>query len=93
MDQLNGHSEVPVSLLPQRNPGASGISGSPVRRDELERPDPRPMPEDRARARRRAGAPNSRRQAPVDTSAFFASRAQASTNGIHGDHETGAHER
>ncbi|MDT5102340.1 MAG: hypothetical protein QOC76_6077, partial [Mycobacterium sp.] len=27
-DQLNGHSEVPVTLLPQRSPGASGISAS-----------------------------------------------------------------
>ncbi|HET9563944.1 MAG TPA: ATP-binding protein, partial [Mycobacterium sp.] len=25
VDQLNGHSELPVTLLPQRNPGASGI--------------------------------------------------------------------
>lgn len=26
----NGHADVPVSLLPQRNPGASGISGIPA---------------------------------------------------------------
>ncbi len=30
VDQLNGHSEQPVTLLPQRNPGASGISGGEV---------------------------------------------------------------
>ena len=29
-EHLNGHSEVPVSLLPQRNPGASGISDLPA---------------------------------------------------------------
>src|SRR3954468_17352215 len=28
VDKLNGHSELPVNLLPQRNPGASGISGA-----------------------------------------------------------------
>lgn len=28
-DYRNGHSEIPVSLLPQRNPGASGISDIP----------------------------------------------------------------
>lgn len=27
---VNGHADVPVSLLPQRNPGASGISGIPA---------------------------------------------------------------
>ena len=30
VDQFNGHSEQPVTLLPQRNPGASGISGGEV---------------------------------------------------------------
>lgn len=30
VDQLNGHSELPVTLLPQRSPGASGISGFPA---------------------------------------------------------------
>ncbi|BBY43867.1 HAMP domain-containing sensor histidine kinase [Mycolicibacterium celeriflavum] len=29
-EHLNGHSELPVSLLPQRNPGASGIAGPPA---------------------------------------------------------------
>ena len=29
-EYLNGHSEVPVALLPQRNPGASGISDIPA---------------------------------------------------------------
>ncbi|WP_319456506.1 MULTISPECIES: HAMP domain-containing sensor histidine kinase [unclassified Mycobacterium] len=30
----NGHADIPVSLLPQRNPGASGISGIPSVPDE-----------------------------------------------------------
>ena len=29
-EHLNGHSDVPVALLPQRNPGASGISDIPT---------------------------------------------------------------
>ena len=49
VDQLNGHSEVPVTLLPQRNPGASGIPTSPC-------DGPRPTRADAARARA-AGRP------------------------------------
>ncbi len=41
VDQLNGHSEFPVALLPQRNPGASGISESPES-DEAAPPEPEP---------------------------------------------------
>ncbi|OBK72780.1 sensor histidine kinase [Mycobacterium sp. 1274761.0] len=67
-DRVNGHSELPVSLLPQRSPGASGISGGRVD----ERPEPEPEPE--ARPEPVAEQP---RQAPVDTSSFFASRSQA----------------
>ena len=58
-DQLNGHSELPVTLLPQRSPGASGISGSRPRR--LARSP------SRCRARGRVGdepASNSRRRRP-----------------------------
>ena len=29
-EQLNGHSDIPIALLPQRNPGASGISDVPT---------------------------------------------------------------
>ena len=64
VDQLNGHSEVPVTLLPQRSPGASGIFEGPATVDE----EPEPWEEPAA---------EQQRQAPVDTSAFFASRAQA----------------
>ena len=73
VDQLNGHSEVPVALLPQRNPGASGISATPATDEDIP-PEPEPS-EDEAPAAERQG------QAPADTSAFFASRAQASSNG------------
>ncbi len=74
VDQLNGHSELPVTLLPQRSPGASGISGSRVEEAPLE---PKGEPESEPPV---AEQP---KQAPVDTSAFFASRAQASSNGVH----------
>ena len=90
VDQLNGHSsELPVTLLPQRNPGASGISGEPVEAEaepeaEDEIPydlepeadyEPEPWEEPVA---------EQPRQAPVDTSAFFASRTQATANGAEG---------
>jgi signal transduction histidine kinase len=80
-DQLNGHPEVPVSLLPQRSPGASGIHGSGATLDEepTQEPDFEPEHWDEPVA-------DESRQAPVDTSAFFASRAQASTNGTHVPH-------
>ena len=86
-DQLNGHSEVPVALLPQRNPGASGISDiSDLRaaragdRGRLAAEDVAgdSMPRRRRAYRGRAASPSSRPAGPVDTSAFFASRAQAS---------------
>ncbi|OBA92498.1 histidine kinase [Mycobacteriaceae bacterium 1482268.1] len=72
VDQLNGHTEVPVTLLPQRSPGASGISGSRV--EEQSRPEPEPEYEEEPVA-------EEPRQAPANTSAFFASRGQAG-NGI-----------
>jgi signal transduction histidine kinase len=132
----NGHSEVPVALLPQRNPGASGISDIPTSlapppepgaEDEwpaedqwpaaeqwpadsmpaqTTEPPARPQPEtapgpdvagraaprpdvaDRAApgpdvAGRAAPRPDvADRAAPSDTSAFFASRAQAASNGM-----------
>ncbi len=88
--QLNGHSELPVTLLPQRSPGASGISGSPTEEEPPSEPaveaetefEPEPWEEPVA---------EQPRPAPVDTSAFFASRAQASTNGIYeAEHEADA---
>ena len=77
VDQLNGHSEVPVSLLPQRSPGASGIHGSSATLDEEPTQEPDHWDEQMA---------EESRLAPADTSAFFASRAQASTNGTHVPH-------
>jgi signal transduction histidine kinase len=87
-DQLNGHSEVPVTLLPQRSPGASGISASV--QDDL---PPEPEMDDETEYELESEpweepAAEASWQAPVDTSAFFASRAQASTNGVHeAEHE------
>jgi signal transduction histidine kinase len=118
----NGHSELPVTLLPQRNPGASGISDIPgalatpaaepsdewpadsmpaqtpesnpwgqpaaaLPRNVADRAAPPPNVADRAApppnvADRAAPPPNvADRAAPTDTSAFFASRAQAVSNG------------
>jgi signal transduction histidine kinase len=39
-DHRNGQDEVPVSLLPQRNPGSNGISGIPVAFGEASEPPP-----------------------------------------------------
>ncbi|HEX3286017.1 MAG TPA: ATP-binding protein [Mycobacterium sp.] len=80
-DQLNGHPEVPVTLLPQRSPGASGISASGAAMDEASAPEPEFEPEEQWDE-----SVEEQKQAPVDTSAFFASRAQASTNGTHAPH-------
>ena len=82
----NGHVDIPVSLLPQRNPGASGHLGRSVGASPS--PSPEPEPElggrgrvagrldaraDRgvdARTRRSPSGPSG----PTDTSAFFAAR-------------------
>ena len=78
-EYLNGHSGVPVSLLPQRNPGASGISDIPpslvTPADELptEWPAEEQWPADSMPAQTTV---------PSDTSAFFASRAHAASNGL-----------
>jgi signal transduction histidine kinase len=42
-EYLNGHSDVPVAFLPQRNPGASGISDIPT---SLAQPTPEPPEEE-----------------------------------------------
>jgi hypothetical protein len=93
VDQLNGHSEEPIALLPQRNPGASGISGGArefedyqAYNDELpeEDEDATSFELDSEFEPEEFDEPVlEQRQAPVDTSPFFASRAQASTNGVH----------
>jgi signal transduction histidine kinase len=102
-EYLNGHSDVPVALLPQRNPGASGISDIPtsLAQPAAEEPEdewpaeelwpPDSMPAQTAEpvpwGQRAAQEPDSDRdgemeRAPTDTSAFFASRAQAVSNGL-----------
>jgi signal transduction histidine kinase len=89
----NGHADVPISLLPQRNPGASGISGIPsVPLEPAQEPvsdwsDDDEWPEDSMPAQTAAATqatpppvqePVERpSQGPTDTSAFFAARAQA----------------
>ena len=65
-----GHAEIPISLLPQRNPGASGIANIPSAPIE-----PVAQPEDRLREREWpeehwAAAPVP--PAPADTSSFLA---------------------
>jgi signal transduction histidine kinase len=95
-EYTNGHADVPVSLLPQRNPGASGISDVPTSLGqpapevpEEEWPAEELWPADSMPAQTAdptpwgqplAPAPDADR-APVDTSAFFASRSQAASNG------------
>lgn len=75
----NGHSDVPVALLPQRDPGASGISdvpGSLVPPEEAQPANDWPedeWPEDSMPAQ--TGYEPVER--PVDTSGFFAARQQA----------------
>jgi signal transduction histidine kinase len=95
-EYLNGHSEVPVGLLPQRNPGASGISDIPTSlvQPAAEQPEEEEWPaEDLWPAEsmpahtaepahwERPAVPEPDR-AITDTSAFFASRAHAVSNGV-----------
>jgi signal transduction histidine kinase len=97
-EYTNGHSEVPpVALLPQRNPGASGISDvpaslaqPPAEQPEEQWPTEEAWPADSMPAQTAEptpwGQPAAQEpdvdRAPVDTSAFFASRAQAASNGV-----------
>jgi signal transduction histidine kinase len=87
----NGHGELPISLLPQRNPGASGISdipaslAAPEEPEEQEWPHEEQWPADSMPAQTAEPTPweqPERTTAPTDTSAFFASRAQAASNGV-----------
>ncbi|AGB21586.1 signal transduction histidine kinase [Mycobacterium sp. JS623] len=94
-EYTNGH--VPVALLPQRNPGASGISDIPASLTQPAEEEPADewpaeelWPEDSMPAHTDEVPPWGQRlapqpdvdRAPVDTSAFFASRAQAASNGV-----------
>jgi signal transduction histidine kinase len=84
----NGHVDIPVSLLPQRNPGASGISGipslppEPVIEPESDWADEDEWPEDSMPAQTPPEAfgptpqPERPGPTPIDTSAFFSSRQQ-----------------
>jgi signal transduction histidine kinase len=98
-EHTNGHySDIPVGLLPQRNPGASGISDIPasLARPATEEPeeteqewpaeelwpaDSMPAQTDSPPWTKRVSPEPDAERAPVDTSAFFASRAQAASNG------------
>ena len=92
-EYVNGHGDIPVSLLPQRNPGASGISGIPslpVREEppvvsdwaDDQWPDDS-MPAQTPEVEEPTAPPpwespqRADRPAPTDTTAFFASREQA----------------
>ncbi|MEO3760708.1 ATP-binding protein [Mycobacterium sp. B14F4] len=93
-EYLSRHFDVPVSLLPQRDPGASGISDVPA---SLNPPAAEPavyeedwpassMPAQTVEhpAPEPAPEPASEPSAatrPTDTSGFFAARAQAAANG------------
>ena len=79
----NGHADVPVSFLPQRSPGASGIAdipAGPPAFTELDAQPPRtPAPADPRPHAQPEPDPAPRRPAPADTSDFFASRERAAT--------------
>ena len=87
----NGHSDIPVSLLPQRDPGASGISGIPSVPEEPVAEPVSDWPEDEwpadsmpaqtprqqpDRSPVEPPQPGRPQPIPTDTSAFFASREQ-----------------
>jgi signal transduction histidine kinase len=94
-EYTNGHGDVPIALLPQRNPGASGISDIPASlaapagaqpedewpAEDLWPADSMPVHTTDPWGPPAAPEPDADR-APVDTSAFFASRAQAASNGV-----------
>jgi signal transduction histidine kinase len=84
----NGRSEIAVSLLPQRNPGASGISDIPSA--PIEPVAPTAEPEDRWTQQEWPAEPvadeqprwhlpveSSERPVPTDTSSVFAAKAQS----------------
>ena len=89
-EYLNGHSELPVTLLPQRDPGASGISDVPTSLAPPVAEDPQGWPADEhwpadsmpAQTPEPAQWEQQEPPQPTNTSAFFASRAQAAGNGV-----------
>jgi Histidine kinase-, DNA gyrase B-, and HSP90-like ATPase len=88
-EYLNGRSELPVSLLPQRDPGASGISDIPtsLATPAAEQPDGWPAEEHWLADSMPAQTPEPAEweqpaPQPSDTSGFFASRSQAASNGV-----------
>jgi hypothetical protein len=86
----NGHADIPISLLPQRNPGASGISDIPSAPIEpVAHVEPVAESEDQWAEQEwpeehwpadPPPAPVVDRPVPTDTSSFFAAKA---TNGVH----------
>ncbi|WP_284235168.1 ATP-binding protein [Mycobacterium antarcticum] len=90
----NGHADIPVLLLPQRNPGASGISdipSAPIEPVEVEPLEPveSEWPEEEhpvAEEQPHWHLPTepSERPVPTDTSSFFAAKAQAATPATNG---------
>jgi signal transduction histidine kinase len=81
----NGHGEVPISLLPQRDPGASGIADIPASLAAPGEPEAAQedyWPADSMPAQTVEPTPWEEPERPTDTSAFFASRAQAASNGV-----------
>jgi signal transduction histidine kinase len=74
-----GPTEMPMSMLPRRNPGASGIAGgsrTPLGAAELPA-----EPEGQESAFDVAGPAAAQGRAPTDTSGYFSSRAQVGGNG------------
>lgn len=98
--RLNGHGDLPFDLLPQRDPGASGITGIPAVAAEPEHNgsavhEPADeWPADSMPAQDHHGLDDEEpepepgepaTQAFTNTSAFFASRAHAARNGVQHD--------
>lgn len=89
----NGHADIPVSLLPQRNPGSNGISYIPSAPIEPpEQPAGRWVEQQWPPDEWPADAPDvPPRPAPTDTSSFFAPEAQdANSAGAAREADTGA---
>jgi signal transduction histidine kinase len=77
-EHLNGHSEVPTSLLPQRNPGASGISDVPASLATSPGDEPQVYEEQWPAGSMPVQTPEPEpANRPTDTSGYFAARAQA----------------
>lgn len=94
-EHLNGHSELPVTFLPQRDPGASGISDVPTSLAPQAAEEPQAWPEDSMPAQTPEPAQWEQQAPPqpTDTSAFFASRSQAASNGVPSPQPTDEPER